>query len=104
MSYERGYDLFTPDVDAHETMFCLVCDQEMKCERNVMGYRSFTSAMGGCKERHDVFKCKNSEESWHKQVLLLKKKAKETPSKTIENLLNEEIRFILETRTPTKEI
>lgn len=75
----------------------------MDVERHVHGPRTFVGAMSGSKSTYDSFTCPDSNTSWHKQIIALRKAAHKTPSTAIEKILLDEAQTILETREATKE-
>lgn len=97
-------DVYTPDPGVCESQTCGVCQTEMLVERNVDGPRSFTQAMAGGKSKHDFFWCPHRNEDWHKQVVAIRRKARETPSMRQQTMLEEEADEIVKTRQATKKV
>jgi hypothetical protein len=95
---------YSPDTGTVEgPVHCGVCGTQMSERRNCYGPRGFAMAMMGSKSHYDEFTCPHRGEMWHKQVIDLRKLAKETPSSKLEAIFKEEIDGILDTRTATKE-
>jgi len=99
---------YTPDVDKVEgPVYCGVCGEKMTVKRNVHGWRTFMSAMGGnpnSKSNYDVFQCPVSEEDWHKQVVKLRDRARNESSSKLEAILREEAEEVLKTKVATKKV
>lgn len=98
----KGYDCAFPDPGAYEKMDCVVCGADMNVTRNVNGPRSMVESMGGSKTLHDKFTCPHTDEDWHKQALNIHRKAEETPSKKIEEILLAEKAEIVASKKATK--
>jgi hypothetical protein len=86
---------------------CGVCGKSMTVRRSVLGPTGFAEAVlvrSGRSEGHlhDEFQCEDREEGWHRQAKAIRDSARETPSKRLANLLNEEADEIVRTRTVTK--
>src|SRR5688572_24764511 len=89
---------YTPDAGTVEgPCHCGVCGALMDEKRACFGPRGFAEAMsfhnsdgkrGGSK--YDSFECPHRTENWHKQAVVLRMKANETPSATLEKLLRDE--------------
>lgn len=101
-SHNEG--IYTPDTHVkYEELFCDICGDKMEVERKRMGATSLVEAMSGCVHEYDHFKCPNLKEKWHIQVIAIRRKMKETPSKAIEDIMAREVEDILKTRKSTKE-
>lgn len=88
--WEKGWDFFTTDPGAEESITCPTCNEVMEVERNACGATSSIMAMAGKKRYYDRFFCKFAEEKWHRQAKMLKKKAENTRSKKLKlNFLKE---------------
>lgn len=85
-------------------MICGVCGAVMNEERNVNGPRGWAQAMGGGKSLHDVFECPHRQEQWHRQVIALRREAKNSVSKKIADLLLQEAEEVLSSKEATKTI
>ena len=99
-------DRYTPDPGEHppeEDILCGVCGDKMDCKRDCYGPRGFVMAISGSKSAYDQYECPNREETWHKQVISLRKEKRKTASTAIEMLLDAEIETVLELRQHTKE-
>jgi hypothetical protein len=95
---------YTPDAGTVEgPIACGVCGTEMEIRRNCHGARSWAAAMGGKKSHYDSFTCPHNEELWHIQVIALRKKARDTCSGRLAQMLQEEANDVVTSRTPTKE-
>lgn len=101
MSYTIGWDYFTTTCEEFESRKCLVCYNFMECKRNVNGPRNYIEAISKTKTLHDLFTCKNSTFSWHKQLLKLQEKLQSEPSKYLRNILQLEIDYIVKTQQTT---
>ena len=97
-------DVYMPDPGTVKEAHCGICKEIMTVKRDCVGPTSSIMAMGGSKRNYDSFYCPHRDTNWHKQVKVLQKKAKETPSKTLEEIYLSEAKNILATRKATKEI
>lgn len=98
-----GYDIKFRD-PGNDELDCDVCSSKMDVRRNVLGCRSFASAMSRNKSVFDEFTCPNSSTDWHVQAIALMELIDDTPSYVIENMLREELRDVLYTKRPTKKL
>lgn len=89
--------------DAVKELSCSICGNKMDVERGLYGPTSYASAMAHIERWYDKFTCPNLEKDWHQQALEILKLIEDTPSKTIADLLNPELRKILRSRAITKE-
>lgn len=97
-------DIYMPDVGTVEgPVFCGVCGTKMDVQRDCYGPTQMVMAIFGSKRHYDCFSCPHREEDWHRQVIDLRQEQKRTPSRAISDILDAEIKGILETRKPTKE-
>lgn len=99
--YHSGFDYFTPDTGTTDSMSCRACGTEMQVERNVDYYGRWGKE--DPPRKIDKFTCNNSSQNWHNQVISLRRFQRDTPSKTLEKLVEEEITLIIESKTPTKD-
>jgi hypothetical protein len=98
---------YTPDpgeVPVGETVHCGVCGDAMVEKRDCYGPRGFAQAIGGGKSKYDCFNCPNAEEMWHRQVVVLRNKADQSPSAKLANMMRDEANEILTDRVHTKEV
>lgn len=96
--------VFTPDAGEVEgPVHCGVCGTKMDERRACYGPTSSIMAMGGSKRHYDFFDCPERKELWHKQVLALRSKARETPSGRLKRMFLEEAEEILEKKEATVE-
>lgn len=101
--YYSGFDYFTPDAGTTDSMSCLACGDEMQVDRNVDYCGRWPLSRDDANARKiDKFTCANSSQDWHDQVIALRKFQRDTPSKTLEKLVEEEITLIIESKIPTK--
>lgn len=98
----RNQGSFRPDPGTVKTARCGVCNSVMKVSRGEVGSRSYMGALAGRKSEHDHFQCPHLEESWHRQIRGLQKMASDTPSSLLANLAEDEIKYILKHKKPTK--
>ncbi len=97
---------YTPDpgvVAEGESVHCGVCGDKMNEIRDCNGPRGFAMAMSGSKSLHDYFSCPNMDDEWHKQVVLLRKEARESNSNAITTILLAEAEQVCCNRKPTKD-
>lgn len=86
-------------------VFCGVCDSEMTFDEGVEGHWSWGAAMSRSpKTKRDVFVCPHHMEDWHRQVLALRRKAEESPSRVLGDLMLKEADEIVKTRKATKKV
>lgn len=95
-SFHIGYDCYTPDCGTKDEMFCKVCNTKMLVERDKCDTRSFVQAMSGSKSSFDWFYCPNYDNDWHRQIIALMQEMRETASKKIKAILQEEINEIIQ--------
>lgn len=95
---------YFPDPDTVDHADCGVCGSRMSVTRGCDGPTNFAMAMSKSTRVHDSFTCPHREEDWHIQVRRLKSDARHTASTRLQNLYEEEIKEILETRTATKKV
>ena len=97
MNYNIGYDYFTPNSGDVFQKECGACKTKMNKQEGV-----FTSLKGGAKRKADIFRCSNSGQAWHDQIIALMKYIERLPSRTLSAVLEEEINEIRMSRRPTK--
>jgi len=98
---------YTPDcgkVPVGEKVTCGVCGAVMNERRNVSGPRSWAQAISRGSSPHDVFECPHMNEDWHKQVVALRRKARNSVSKKLADMMLQEADEILSSKTATKKI
>lgn len=100
-------DCSFPNPGEYLAVTCGVCGRSMTVKRNVLGPTGFAEAMLVRNDQskghlHDKFWCEDREESWHRQAKVVRDEARETPSKRLADLLNEEADEIVRTRKNTK--
>lgn len=78
----------------NDTLNCGVCNTQMTVKRNIN--------TGNPQYNYDQFTCPHKNQPWHKQIITLRQEQQKTPSRTITNLLENEIQTIQQTRKPTK--
>lgn len=86
-TYYSGLDMFTPDPNEYEEMFCKVCSRKMLVKRNVEGYRSYAEAMGKHKSKFDQFHCALHDRDWHKKAANLMIEAGNFRSQTLRDIV-----------------
>ncbi len=96
----RNEDCFSRNPGKIESMDCKVCGSVCDVKRNVYG----CCGWGSEAVLHDQFTCPHADKKWHIQVRMLKSKAKQTPSRRIEEILLDEAETILATRQETKDV
>lgn len=95
---------FTPDPGLVEgPVACGVCGTEMECKRDCYGPRGWVMAMTGSKQAYDSFTCPHVKEVWHRQVIALRNKARETCSGRLAKMFLEEANDVVTSRMPTKD-
>lgn len=97
---------YTPDAGTEKgPVSCGVCGTEMPLvAENSTGPRGYVQAMCGSKgDPHDIFSCPHSDEDWHKQVIALRRAARDSVSFYQDKAFREEAEEVLHTRKPTKE-
>jgi len=107
MKLQEGQSRYTPDpgvVPEGEKVYCGVCGDEMKEERNVLGPRGWAAAISRHYTLHDVFTCTQASTDWHRQVVALRAEAKKTSSRKLTLLLLEEAEQVLKDRLATKKV
>lgn len=90
-----GYTIFHPDPGKCDEINCEVCNTKCIVERNRNGPTSSVMAMGGSKRLHDCFWCPYHEAEWHEQALKLAQAIRDTPSKKIKAIIQEELDELL---------
>jgi hypothetical protein len=96
---------YTPDPGTVKGPVCCgVCGTQMLEERGLEGARSWTQAMCRGKSKYDSFTCPVHKEDWHRQVIALRREARDTSSKLLEQMLLEEADEVLRTRSATKDV
>lgn len=103
MTYAAGWDYFSPTPGTQDKMYCRVCCTSMTATRNINGPTGSIEAMGGGKHLHDSFACPFSGEDWHCQVLALKIRMEKEICKKIYDMLESEMREVLQTKKVTIE-
>ncbi len=107
MTYNPGYDYFTPAPGAQRNMQCNACGHDMDVKRDsktsqgfahAMAVRTANSELSKC----DVFTCPNSGKSWHDQVIDLMRERAGTASHQIAHMLGEEIKTIVQTKMASR--
>jgi len=101
--YHKNWDSFHCKPGTVISMQCRVCGSDMNVKRDVEGPASFTGALGGFKHIHDHFTCPNSEEGWHEQIIKLKLWIEQCPSKLLADIVEGEIKQIIDTKQRTRE-
>ena len=102
----NGHNFATTPPGAADSLACRVCGEAMAVSRDCFGPTGYASALAGPSAwtRHDEFHCRHSDEDWHRQALRLRQDAVATPSRTLEKLLEQEVREVLATRKATKRV
>ena len=103
-----GWDFVTARPGEEAEVLCRVCGEVMEARRGVVGPTGWAHAMAikagaATGTPHDEFACGFSGEGWHRQALVLKMEARETPSRRVEQALLDEADEVVRTRTATKE-
>jgi hypothetical protein len=95
---------YTPDKDTvpkGTVVHCGVCKAPMTESRDHRGPRSSAEAMAKKGSAYDSFTCPKAKESWHRQVVALRKELQKAVSKKIRIILAEEIEQIFQTEAAT---
>lgn len=96
--------VFTPDAGTVKgPVRCGVCRQKMEEHLDCYGPTSSVESMAGSKRHHDLFVCPNREEKWHRQVVALRMEKSNTASAVLSELLEQEIKAVLDTEEVTKD-
>jgi len=93
---QNGVDVFFLEPGTAQEMYCRVCGSKCDVRRDVYGPTSFAMAMGQKKKLHDVFTCPHVEEAWHHQALQLQRAIEEMPSKSVANLMRQDLQELLQ--------
>ncbi len=103
--YHSGFDYFTPEVGEHQSMYCNACNEEMSVKRDQEIFSSRYPAVGtpsSQTRRVDIFSCPHAGTEWHDQVIALRRFQRDTPSKTLSDLVEPEIQEIITTKIASK--
>jgi hypothetical protein len=103
--YHSGFDYFTPEAGTEQEMFCQACGESMSVERKeIFKYRvPGIGTTSSETETRDVFTCPFAGEDWHTQVIELRKFQRSTPSKTLSDLVEPEIKEIIACKQKSKD-
>jgi hypothetical protein len=85
----------TPPGEA-EGIICRVCGTECIVEHNIMGPTCFAAAMSGSKCLHDRATCPYSDMAWHEEAHELINELRDTHSKRLRSLIEEDLIELLE--------
>lgn len=90
--YHSGIDYFTPEAGTVEEAYCLACKTAMNVQRNVVrSHGRFGHSLPEPHRKEDIFTCPLSDESWHLQITALMREQRQTVSKKLKALFQEEI-------------
>lgn len=98
---QRNESILHPDAGTVDECYCTVCDSKMDVTRSCYGVTS--SLPMSSKRNYDMFECPYRKELWHKQVIALKRQAKDSCSFHLKKMLLEEASQIYQTRVATVE-
>ena len=87
-----------------EEVFCGVCETKMDVQRGIVGPISWAGAMAHRTVEHDLYTCPYLKNRWHEQALALIHLIQQTPSKTISELVDAELKEVLENKETTKRV
>lgn len=90
-----------PDPGTVSECYCTVCNSQMLVERDCYGSTSSIMAMSGSKRKYDFFQCPLRENLWHKQVIALRRKAMESCSANLREVLLLEADEVLKNKVAT---
>lgn len=100
-SYTFGLDYLTTAPGECENMFCPICTQVMKAQRDCTGPTGWAEAIAQRGHPHDTFTCVNYAEDWHQQLVKLRQYKDTIPSAAVRKLVEEEMSQILDTKQST---
>lgn len=98
----KGFDEFNLDPGSDPDVVCRVCGKPCKFIGHMHGPRTFIDALAGKKRDFDYFKCEDKEELWHIQARAIIRQIEKTPSARLSEMMGDEVKELLETKTPTK--
>ena len=94
--YCKGFDFYITKPNKKEEINCRICGTKCDVKRGVKGPTNVASAIGGLKFEHDFFSCPHHEEEWHHRACRLVEELEDTLSKSVRELIKQDLDEILE--------
>ena len=98
----KGYDFYMVKPDVREEMYCRVCGSKCDSSKGVEGHVSMATSMAGIKVKHDQFTCPHYEVEWHYKAYKLLKEIEKTESKSVSELIRQDLDEILKENMNTE--